>query len=226
MSTRIADLPPAARPREKLLQRGPQALADAELVALLLRSGVRGCNALQLGQKLLDLFGGLHGLLHAPAARLRAVRGLGLAKYAELAAVLELARRALAEPMRERRLFDRPEVVADYLRLWLGGSEVEVFAALLLDHRHRLLHCQQLWRGTLAHTAVYPRELVKLALEHQAAAVIVAHNHPSGLAEPSASDQQVTQRLKAALGLLDIALLDHLVVARNEVCSFAARGWL
>ncbi len=226
MSTRIADLPPAARPREKLLQRGPQALADAELVALLLRSGVRGCNALQLGQKLLDLFGGLHGLLHAPAARLRAVRGLGLAKYAELAAVLELARRALAEPMRERRLFDRPEVVADYLRLWLGGSEVEVFAALLLDHRHRLLHCQQLWRGTLAHTAVYPRELVKLALEHQAAAVIVAHNHPSGLAEPSASDQQVTQRLKAALGLLDIALLDHLVVARTEVCSFAARGWL
>ncbi len=226
MSTRIADLPPAARPREKLLQHGPQALADAELVALLLRSGVRGCNALQLGQRLLDTFGGLHGLLHAPAGRLRGIRGLGCAKYAEIAAVLELARRALAEPMRERRLFDAPEVVADYLRLWIGGSSIEIFAALLLDNRHRLLHAQQLWRGSLAQTAVYPRELAKLALAHEAAAVIVAHNHPSGLAEPSPQDHQVTQRLKSALGLLDITLLDHLVVTRGAVFSFAGRGLL
>ncbi len=224
MSTRIADLPPAARPREKLLARGPQALADAELVALLLRSGLRGCSALQLGQRLLDAFGGLHGLLHAPQARLRAVKGLGAAKYAELAAVLELARRALAEPMRERRLFDNPDAVADYLRLWLGGGTVEVFAALLLDHRHRLLHAQQLWHGTLSHTAVYPRELAKLALAHEASAVIVAHNHPSGVAEPSDSDRHLTQRLKSALGLLDIALLDHLVVTRAEVFSFARQG--
>ncbi len=226
MSTRIADLPPDARPREKLLARGPQALADAELVALLLRSGVRGCSALQLGQRLLDAFGGLHGLLHAPAASLRAVKGLGLAKYAELAAVLEMARRALAEPLRERRLFDTPDAVEDYLRLWLGGSPVEVFAALLLDHRHRLLHAQQLWHGTLAHTAVYPRELVKLALAHDAAAVIVAHNHPSGVAEPSTCDREVTQRLKSALGLLDIALLDHLVVTRAQAFSFARQGLL
>ncbi|MDE2121662.1 MAG: DNA repair protein RadC [Betaproteobacteria bacterium] len=226
MSTRIADLPPTARPREKLLQRGPQALADAELVALLLRSGVRGCSALQLGQGLLDTFGGLHGLLHAPAARLRAVRGLGMAKYAELAAVLELARRALAEPLRERQVFDTPEAVSDYLRLWLAGSPVEIFAALLLDHRHRLLHAQELWRGTLSHTAVYPRELVKLALAHEAAAVIVAHNHPSGHAEPSDSDRQVTARLKGALGLLDIGLLDHLVVTRTRTFSFAREGLL
>ncbi len=226
MSTRIADLPPAVRPREKLLRSGAHALADAELVALLLRSGVPGCNALQLGQRLLDAFGGLHGLLHAPAARLRAVRGLGLAKYAELAAVLELARRALAEPMRERPLLDTPQAVTDYLRLWLAGSAVEVFAALLLDHRHHLVHAQQLWHGTLSHTAVYPRELVRLALAHEAAAVIVAHNHPSGSAEPSASDRQVTERLKAALGLMDIALLDHLVVTRGSCFSFAREGLL
>lgn len=226
MSTRIADLPPEARPREKLLARGPQALADAELVALLLRSGVRGCNALQLGQRLLEAFGGLHGLLHAPAARLRAVKGLGLAKYAELAAVLELARRALAEPMRERRLFDTPDAVEDYLRLWLGGSPVEVFAALLLDHRHRLLHAHKLWQGTVAQAPVYPRELVKLALAHEAAAVIVAHNHPSGVAEPSECDRQITRHLKSALGLLDIALLDHLVVTRSQTFSFARQGLL
>ncbi len=140
--------------------------------------------------------------------------------------MLELARRALAEPMRERQVFDTPEAVSDYLRLWLGGSPVEVFAALLLDHRHRLLHAQQLWRGTLSHTAVYPRELVKLALAHDAAAVIVAHNHPSGSTQPSSSDHQVTARLKAALGLLDITLLDHLVVTREQSFSFAREGLL
>ena len=224
MSTRIADLPPAARPREKLLQRGPQSLADAELVALLLRSGVRGCSALQLGQLLLDTFGGLHGLLHAPAARLRAVRGLGTAKYAELAAVLELARRALAETLRRPMAFNDPQAVRDYLRLWLGAEPIEVFAALFLDQHHRLLDARQLWHGTLTHTAVYPRELVKLALRLDAAALIVAHNHPSGVAEASPDDRLLTARLKEALALVEVRLLDHFIVTRNALYSFAEDG--
>ena len=226
MATRIADLPPAARPREKLLARGPQSLADAELVALLLRTGVRGASALDLGAALIDRFGGLHGLLHAEAGALRAIKGLGPAKYAELAAVLELARRALAEQMRERTMLDSPQAVGDYLRLWLGGQEVEVFAALFLDTRHQLISALELSRGTLAQTSVYPREVVKQALALNASAIVIAHNHPSGVTEPSAADRALTERLKSALGLVDVRMLDHFVVTRDQVFSFAQAGLL
>ena len=226
MATRIADLPPDARPREKLLARGPQALADAELIALLLRTGVRGASALDLGAALIGRFGGLHGLLHAEAGALRAIKGLGAAKYAELAAVLELARRALAEQMRERAMLDSPQAVGDYLRLWLGGREIEVFAALFLDTRHQLISAVELSHGTLAQTSVYPREVVKQALALNASAIVVAHNHPSGVTEPSAADRVLTERLKSALGLVDVRMLDHFVVTRNQVFSFAQAGLL
>jgi DNA repair protein RadC len=224
MATRIVDLPAATRPREKLLARGAAALADAELVALLLRTGTRGVSALDLAATLIRRYGGLHGLLHADAAGLRAVPGLGPAKYAELAAVLELARRALAEPLPHRDLLESPQATGDYLRLWLGGAEVEVFAALFLDTRHQLISARELWRGSLAQASVYPREIVKLALALNAAALIVAHNHPSGVAEPSVADRQLTARLKEALALVDVRLLDHLVVTRQQVFSFAGAG--
>ncbi len=226
MATRIADLPADARPREKLLTRGAQALTDAELVALLLRTGVRGASAIELGADLIARFSGLHGLLHADAAQLRAIKGLGPAKYAELVPVLELARRALVEPMAGRAMLDNPQAVGDYLRLWLGGQEVEVFAALFLDARHQLIRAQELSRGTLAHTSVYPREVVKQALALNASALVVAHNHPSGLAEPSPADRQLTDRLKSALSLVDVRMLDHFVVTRERVFSFAQAGLL
>lgn len=224
MATRIADLPLATRPREKLLAHGTAALADAELVALLLRGGVRGVSALALAQQLLDRFGGLRGLLHADGAAVRAVRGLGPAKFAQLAAVMEMARRALAEPMRERASLSDPRAVRDYLRLWIGAGTVEVFAALFLDARHRLIDARELSRGSLTQAGVYPREIVKTALALNAAALIVAHNHPSGVASPSAADRAVTAQLKAALALVDVRLLDHLVVTAADAYSFAEHG--
>lgn len=226
MATRIADLPAAARPREKLLARGTQALADAELVAIVLRTGVRGQSAIDLAADLLERFGGLHGLLHAPAGQLRSVKGLGAAKYAEIAAVLELARRALRESMTQQPVFDSPTAVRDYLRLWLAPQPVEIFAVLFLNHQHRLIAAEELSRGTLAQTSVYPREIVKAALQHNAGALILAHNHPSGLAEPSTADRALTQTLQSALALVDVRVLDHLVVTRQEVFSFAERGLL
>jgi DNA repair protein RadC len=226
MATRIADLPADTRPREKLLARGPQALANAELVAILLRTGVRGQSALDLAAALLERFGGLHGLLNAPADQLRKVKGLGAAKYAEIAAVLELARRTLDEQMRQQPLLDSPTAARDYLRLWLGTQAVEIFAVLFLDSQHRLIACEEQSRGTLAHTSVYPREIVKAALRLNASAVILAHNHPSGAAEPSAADRTLTQALQSALALVEVRVLDHLVVTRHSVFSFAERGLL
>lgn len=226
MAPRIADLPPESRPRERMLARGPAALADAELVALLLGSGPRGSSALDLAQRLLQRFGGLHGLLHAGEPALRAVSGLGPAKYALVAAVLELARRALVEPMRSRRPLDHPAAVRDFLRLWLGGERVEVFVGLFLDQRHRLIEARQLARGSLAQAAVHPREVVRAALDLDAAALVVAHNHPSGVAEPSPADIGLTRRLRDALALVEMRLLDHLVVTRGEALSFAEAGLL
>lgn len=226
MATRIADLPAETRPREKLLARGPQALADAELVAIVLRTGVRGQSAIDLAAALLARFGGLHGLLNAPSQQLRQVKGLGAAKYAEIAAVLELARRTLSEQMQQQTLLDSPTAVRDYLRLWLGPQSVEIFAALFLDNQHRLIATEELSRGTLAHTSVYPREIVKAALRLNAAALILAHNHPSGVDEPSAADRALTQTLRAALALVEVRVLDHLVVTRQSVFSFAERGLL
>lgn len=222
----IKDLPHDARPREKLLARGPQALADAELLALLLRTGLAGTGVLQMAQQLLAEFGGIGGLLRAPADALQRVKGIGPAKRAELQAVLEIARRALVAELARQPVFDAPDAVRQYLRLQLAHLAHEVFAVLFLDHQHRLLAMEELFRGTLSQTSVYPREVVKRALALNAGAVILAHNHPSGLAEPSRADEYLTQTLKSALQLVDVRLLDHLVVGHGQVCSFAERGLL
>lgn len=219
------DLPLEARPREKLIARGPAALSDAELLALLLRTGIAGKNVLQLAQELLDRFDGLSGLLHASLADLAQVKGLGgSAKRAEVAAVLELARRALAERLKERPAFDSPDAVKNYLRLAIGTRSHEVFAVLFLDAQHRLIAMEELFRGTLTQTSVYPREVASRALHLHAAAVVLAHNHPSGCAEPSRADETLTQALKAALALLDVRVLDHVIVARDTALSMAERG--
>ncbi|WP_421885910.1 RadC family protein [Methylibium sp.] len=222
----MKDLPAELRPREKLLARGPAALADAELLALLLRTGLKGQGVLQLAQALLDRFGGLSGLLAAETAELGSVKGLGPAKRAELAAVLEIARRSLAARLQQTPVFDSPQTVKDYLQLQLGSKPHEVFAVLFLDTQHRLLAFEELFRGTLNQASVYPREVVKRALALNAAAAILAHNHPSGVAEPSRADEALTQALKAALALVDVRVLDHFVVARGSVVSFAERGLL
>ena len=220
----LQDLPPDARPREKMLARGPQALADAELLALLLRSGIRGLPVLQMAQQLLDQFGGWHGLLHAGMDELKQIKGLGPAKRAEIAAVLEIARRSLHSELVQRPVFDAPEAVRRFLSLQLGGLGHEVFAVLFLDAQHRLIALEEMFRGTLTQTSVYPREVVKRGLALGAAAVILAHNHPSGVAEPSHADEMLTQALRAALGLVDIRVLDHFVVGMGEVISMAERG--
>jgi DNA repair protein RadC len=222
----LKDIPAAARPREKLLALGPAALADAELVALLLRTGLRGQGVLALAQALLDEFEGLHGLLNASADDLRRVKGLGPAKRAEVAAVMELARRSLTRQLAAGPVFESPAAVRDYLRLQLGPLRHEVFAVLFLDAQHRLIACEEMFRGTLAQTSVYPREVVRHALDHHAAAVVFAHNHPSGTAEPSRADEALTQTLKAALALVDVRVLDHFVVGGAGVTSFAERGLL
>ena len=218
------DLPADQRPREKLLQRGPAALADGELLALLLRTGLAGQGVFMLAQQLLDRFGGLAGLLGASDDELKTIKGLGPAKRAEILAVIEIARRAAAQPLHEMPVFDSPQRVKDYLALQLGGLGHEVFAVLFLDQQHRLLVLEEMFRGTLAQTSVYPREVVRRALALNAAAVIFAHNHPSGLAEPSRADEYLTQTLKSALALVDVRVLDHLVVGRGQVVSMAERG--
>lgn len=220
----LDQLPPDARPREKLLARGPQALADAELLALLLRTGLPGQPVLQLAQSLLDRFDGWPGLLHASVADLAAVKGLGPAKRAEIAAVLEIARRSLLTELARRPVFDTPDAVKQYLRLKLTGLGHEVFAVMFLDSQHRLIALEEMFRGTLSQTSVYPREIVKRGLDLGAAAVILAHNHPSGVAEPSRADEQLTDALKTALALVDMRVLDHMVVGHGEVVSLAERG--
>ena len=220
------DIPASARPREKLLAMGPAALADAELIALLLRTGLAGTGVLQLAEQLLASFGGLAGLLRAEPEQLKRIKGLGPAKRAEVAAVLELARRSIATELGARPVFDSPGKVKDYLQLQLSGRDHEVFAVLFLDAQSRLVRLEEMFRGTLTQTSVYPREVVKRALQLHAGAVILAHNHPSGIAEPSRADEFLTRTLSAALQLIDVRVLDHLVVGRAEVVSFAERGLL
>jgi len=222
----IKDLPAALRPREKLLALGPRALADAELVALMLRSGVRGAPVLVLAQRLLEAFGGLAGLLGASAADLGRVKGLGPAKRAEVAALLEIARRALGQRLQRAPAFEQPQAVKDFVSLHLARQPHEVFAVLFLDSQHRLLRLEEMFHGTLSQTSVYPREVARRALELNAAAVILAHNHPSGVAEPSRADEMLTTALVATLKLLDVRVLDHLVIAQGAVVSFAERGLL
>jgi DNA repair protein RadC len=222
----LKDIPAAARPREKLLAQGPAALADAELVALLLRTGLPGTSVLQLAQHTLDGFGGLAGLLHAQPADLKRVKGLGPAKRALIAAVMELARRSLTQQLEARPVFDSPQRVKDFLQLHLAHLPHEVFAVLFLDAQNRLIRLEEMFRGTLTQTSVYPREVVKRALELHAGAVILAHNHPSGVAEPSRADEFLTRTLTGALQLVDVRVLDHLVVGHAQVVSFAERGLL
>jgi DNA repair protein RadC len=224
----LKDLPPDARPREKLLARGPGALSDVELLALLLRTGIQGKGVLQMAHELLQIdgFNGLAGLLNATADDLKRVKGLGPAKRAEIVAVLELARRAVAQRLQERPAFSDPGAVKHYLQLHLAAKGHEVFAVLFLDAQNRLLALEELFRGTLTQTSVYPREVVLRALHHQAAAVVLAHNHPSGAVQPSRADEALTQTLKAALALVDVRVLDHIIVAPGEALSMAEKGCL
>jgi DNA repair protein RadC len=222
----IGAWPAGERPRERLLARGAGALSDAELIALFLRVGVAGKSAVDLARALIARFGSLRALLDAPAAQLCTVRGVGTAKATQLQAIAELSRRALIEQSRAATMLESPGVVRDYLKLMIGTRSYEVFACLYLDARNRLLHGEEIARGTLTQATVYPREIVRQALALNAAALIVAHNHPSGSAMPSTADRQLTLNLQAALGLVDVRLLDHFVVATNEICSFAEHGWL
>ena len=222
----IADWPPQERPRERLLAQGAGRLSDAELIALCLRSGVRGKSAVDLGRELIAHFRGLAGLLGAELPALRRVKGLGAAKATQLAAVFELARRALREDLAAGSALTTPGAVRDYLRLTLGGRPHEVFVCIYLDAQHRVIGADELFRGTLTQTSVYPREVVKSALAANAAAVIFAHNHPSGVAQPSQADELLTRQLREALALVDVKVLDHFIIAGNQALSFAERGLL
>ncbi len=219
-------LPAEQRPREKLLARGAAALADTELLALLLRTGIAGHDVFALSGQVLQDFGGFAGLLQATPGDLKRIKGLGPAKRAEIVAVMEMARRALAQQMQAAPVFDAPQKVKDYLALQLAGRAQEVFAVLFLDGQHRLIAMREMFQGTLTQTSVYPREVVKAALAHNAGAVVLAHNHPSGLAEPSRADEFLTTALRNALALVDVRVLDHLVVGRGQVVSMAERGLL
>jgi DNA repair protein RadC len=220
----LKTLPPDALPREKLLARGPQALGDSELIALLLRTGIQGKNVLVLAQEVLDTFGGLSGLLNASAQDLARIKGLGPAKRTELVAVLELARRVLAEQLAAKPTIESPQQLLDYVRLHLGSKPYEVFAVLFFNVQQELLAIEELFRGTLTQTSVYPREVVLRALHHHASAVVLAHNHPSGSVEPSAADKALTSKLGAALALVDVRVLDHVIVSRDSALSMAERG--
>jgi DNA repair protein RadC len=224
----ITDWPDDQRPRERLLAQGPTALSDAELLAIFLRTGVTGKSAVELARELLAHFD--HSLARLAAAtpqELTQVNGIGPAKAAQLVATLELARRGLHEGMRSRSALSAPGAVRDWLRLKLAPLQQEVFIALWLDAQNQLIADEILFKGTLTQTSVYPREVVKQALARNAAAVILAHNHPSGLAEPSKADEMLTRTLKEALALVDVRLLDHFIVAgQNTPLSFAERGLL
>lgn len=222
----IADWPASERPRERLLERGPGALSDAELLAIFLRTGIAGRSAVDLARELLDAFGGLRPLLAAGLDEFCGRPGLGPAKFAQLQAVLEMGRRHLDEEVLRGEALTSSGSTRVFLRSRLRDLPHEVFACLFLDNRHRVLAFEELFRGTIDGASVYPREVVKAALRHNAAAVILAHNHPSGVAEPSRADTRLTERLRDALSLVDIRVLDHVIVGEGEPVSFAERGLL
>ena len=219
----ISDWPLGERPRERLLAHGAAALSDAELLAVMLRNGIPGKSAVDLGRELLERFKGVAGVF---GADLTGVKGLGPAKRAQFEAAMELARRSLKDDMRSASALTSPGTVRDYLRLALAGREHEVFVCLWLDAQHRVIGCEESFRGTLTQTSVYPREIVKAGLKVNAAAVIFAHNHPSGAAQPSQADELLTRNLKEALALVDVKVLDHFIIAGRQVLSFAERGLL
>jgi DNA repair protein RadC len=220
----MKDLPADQRPREKLLARGAQALADAELLALLLRTGYKGTGVVDMAAQVLATTGGFAGLLNTTAQDLSRIKGLGPAKRAELLAVMEIARRAVAQELKTGPLLDVTSRIHDYLALQLAGRQVEVFAVLFLDLRSRLIAFEELSQGTLASTAVYPREIVRRVIALNASAVVLAHNHPSGVAEPSMADQYLTKAIAAALKLIDVVVLDHVIVVQGSTLSMQSRG--
>jgi DNA repair protein RadC len=220
----ITDWPEGDRPREKLLDRGADALSDSELLAIFLRTGVAGKSAVDLARDLLTGFQGLAGLMGADERRFCEAKGLGRAKYAQLKAALELSRRYLQTKLAETDVLSSPEATRDYLKLKLSTLPYEVFLCLFLDNRHRVIRVDELFRGTIDGASVHPREVVRKVIETNAAAVIFAHNHPSGVAEPSQADLRITQRLKDALGLIDVRVLDHLIVGEGRGTSLAERG--
>ena len=222
----IAGWPAGEGPREKLLEKGAGALSDAELLAVLLHTGYRDCSALDLARSLLDEFSGLGGVMRAGSASLLACTGIGTAKYAQLQASLELARRQALQVLSGSDVLSSPNETRRFLQHHLGAHRREVFCCLFLDSQHRVLRCEDLFLGTLDGAAVYPREVAVRALQYHAAAVIFAHNHPSGVAEPSSADRRITERLCSALALLDIRVLDHIIVGRGREYSFAEAGLL
>ena len=222
----IRDCPANERPREKLLARGPAALSDAELLAIFLRNGISGKTAVDLARELLQGFGGLRALLEADRHQFCTHHGLGNAKYAQLQAVLEMTRRHLQEQLHREDSLENPETTRHFLVSRLRHLPHEVFACLFLDNRHRVIVFEELFRGTIDGASVHPREVVRSALQHNAAAVILSHNHPSGVAEPSRADIQLTRRLMDALALIDVRVLDHIVIGDGSGVSFAERGLL
>lgn len=222
----ISDWPASEQPREKLIEHGPGVLSDAELLAIFLRVGVKGKNAVALARELLDTFGSLNGIFSASLEQVSSVSGMGESKYCQLQAIFEMSRRALNEELKTGNLLDSPDKVRDYLALTLMPLKQEVFMVLFLDAQNRVITHEQLFKGTLSEAAVYPREVVKKVIAHHAAAVILAHNHPSGVPEPSQADLALTQKLKEAVALIDVRILDHLIVAGNQMYSFAESGLL
>lgn len=222
----IKDWPEMERPREKLLQQGASSLSDAELLAIFLRTGVKGKNAIELARDLLQHFGDIRQLLNASKNTFCKAHGLGTAKYVQLQAVLELAKRHFECELKRSESLSNPHATREYLRYVLRDEPIEKFGALFLDNRHRVIEYQTLATGTLNQATVHPREIVRVALEKNAAALIFAHNHPSGISEPSSADQRLTNRLKEALALVDIKVLDHFVIGDGECTSFAERGLL
>ncbi|QEY23198.1 RadC family protein [Neisseria animalis] len=222
----IKHWPEGERPREKLLERGAGVLSDAELLAILLRVGTRGMSAVDLARYLLNEFGSLGRLMSAEARVLSRYKGMGTASFTQFAVVKEIGRRILSEELQQGVVLNNPRAVADYLRLHLGHEKVEVSTALLLNSQNQLIGAKELSRGTVAENTVYIREVVKLALEEYASAVIIAHNHPGGTAMPSENDILFTRRLQRALDLVEIDLLDHFIITANESCSMRGGGWL
>ena len=222
----IKDWPAAERPREKLIELGAQALSDAELLAIFLRIGVVGKSAVDLARDLLTQFGNLNAIFSASEKELSQVHGIGTSKYVQLQAIFEMSRRALREQLQQQDVFNSPVQVRDYLCLKLGSLKQEVFLVLFLDAQNRLIASEEMFSGTLTQTSVYPREVVKRAMHHNAASVILAHNHPTGVAKQSHADELITTQLKLALALVDVNVLDHFIVAGNTTLSFTERGLL
>ncbi|QVW23215.1 DNA repair protein RadC [Pseudomonas hormoni] len=222
----IRDWPAAERPREKLLEQGAGILSDAELLAIFLRTGVSGKSAVDLARHLLNQFGSLRSLMEADQPTFSRQLGLGPAKFAQLQAVLEMARRHLAERLRHNSVLENPLAVRDYLKSMLRHEPHEVFGCLFLDSKHRVLAFESLFRGSIDCTSVYPRQVVKRALAHNAAALILCHNHPSGNSDPSQADRKLTKRLQEALDLIDVRVLDHFIIGDGDPLSMAEYGWM